>query len=219
MATILVIDDDAGIRKLIENALRKDGHVVLSKDRVAGLSAADFQDVDLLLLDVMMPETDGFSFCRRMRGEIDCPILFLTAKTSEEEVVEGLSLGADDYIKKPFRLSELRARVAAHLRREKRERQQKLVLGSVRFHLAEKVVSVEGTSLPLTKSEYEICELLARHRGQVFSLESIVTDVFGYDAQSDASAIREHVKNIRRKFSLHGECPIETVWGVGYKWI
>ena len=167
---------------------------------------------------VMMPEIDGFTFCKEIRNKIDCPILFLTAKTDEEDIVEGLALGADDYIKKPFGISELRARVEAHLRREKREKLNYLVLGDVSFHLLEKSVIIGDEKLPLTKGEYEICELLARHRGQVFSLEQILEEVFGYDSDSDITSIRVHIKNIRKKFTLHLECPIETIWGVGYIW-
>ncbi|MDO5689306.1 MAG: response regulator transcription factor [Tissierellia bacterium] len=218
MAEIYIIDDEEGIRSLVKTALERDGHSVIMREYAQDLKPSDFQNTDLILLDIMMPGLDGRNFCKGIRNEVDCPILFLTAKTLEEDLVEGLALGADDYIKKPFHISELRARVAAHLRRETRDRQQSLILGSVRFHLLEKQVIINGQALPLTKSEYEICELLARHRGQVFSLEHILEEVMGYDTDSDISAIRVHVKNIRKKFSLWGLSPIETIWGVGYLW-
>ncbi len=218
MAHIFIIDDDTGIRKLIENTLIKDGHTVTSKESAMNLDPTDFQSVDLILLDVMMPGIDGFSFCKEIRQCVDCPILFLTAKSTENDVVEGLALGADDYIKKPFSISELRARVNAHLRRETRERKQSLTVGEIEFNLLEKTINVKNTKLTLTKGEYEICELLARHRGQVFSLEHILEEVFGFDSESDISAIRVHVKNIRSKFAPYIESPIETVWGVGYIW-
>ena len=154
---------------------------------------------------------------------MDCPILFLTAKTMEQDMIDGFSIGADDYIKKPFSLLELRARVAAHLRREHREHHQSLTQGIFRFDLSAKEITVEvasGTSekILLTKSEYAICEMLVRNKGQVFSLEHILETVFGFDTESDIAAIRVHIKNIRNKFSKYAENPIETVWGVGYKW-
>lgn len=218
MAKILIIDDDEGILKLVERVLLKEGHSIITKSNPKCLDASDLESIDLLILDVMMPEIDGFTFCKEIRNKIDCPILFLTAKTDEEDIVEGLALGADDYIKKPFGISELRARVEAHLRREKREKLNYLVLGDVSFHLLEKSVIIGDEKLPLTKGDYEICELLARHRGQVFSLEQILEEVFGYDSDSDITSIRVHIKNIRKKFTLHLECPIETIWGVGYIW-
>lgn len=223
MAHILVIDDENDICKLIERALAKDGYTVTTKNSAINLTAQDFKAYDLVLLDVMMPEVDGFSLCRSIRGDVDCPILFLTAKTMEQDMIDGFSLGADDYIKKPFSLLELRARVAAHLRREHREHHQSLTQGIFRFDLSAKEITVEmapGTSekLLLTKSEYAICEMLVRNKGQVFSLEHILETVFGFDTESDIAAIRVHIKNIRNKFLKYAENPIETVWGVGYKW-
>ncbi|MEG1524565.1 MAG: response regulator transcription factor [Clostridia bacterium] len=218
MPHIFVIDDEIEICKLIERVLVKDGYTVTTKNSAAYLTAQDFKDYDLVLLDVTMPELDGFSLCRKIRKDVECPILFLTAKTMEQDIVDGFSFGADDYIKKPFNLSELRARVAAHLRREHREHHQTLSLGVFRFDLSAKTIAADGTLIPLTKSEYAICEFLVRNRGQVFSLDYILESVFGFDSESDVNAIRVHIKNIRSKFPKCVECPIETVWGVGYKW-
>lgn len=223
MVNILVIDDENDICVLIKRALEKDGYIVTTKNSAVGLNISDFKIYDLILLDVMMPDVDGFSLCHRIRNDVDCPILFLTAKTMEQDVVEGFVLGADDYIKKPFSISELRARVAAHLRREKREHHQILISNEFRFDISAKEIMVilnenESEKLPLTKSEYLICEYLVRNKGQVFSLENILEATLGYDSESDVSAIRMHIKNIRSKFSKYAECPIETVWGVGYKW-
>lgn len=230
MAHILVIDDEREICCLVEKALGRDGHVVTSRNSAAGLEASALKQYDLLILDVMMPEMDGFTFCYQIRRAVDCPILFLTAKTMEQDIVEGFAMGADDYIKKPFGIAELRARVAAHLRRENREHHQMIRSGSFCFDLSAKEVRVEpaGTEakteskrIPLTRSEYQICEYLVRNKGQVFSLEHILEAVLGYDSESDVSAIRMHIKNIRGKFARYcGQeaCPISTVWGVGYKW-
>lgn len=218
MAHILVLDDDPNICKLVERALIKDGYTVTIKHSAVTLTASDFKSYDLLLLDVMMPDVDGFALCRQIRQDVDCPILFLTAKTMEQDMIDGFALGADDYIKKPFSLSELRARVSAHLRRERREHHQVLMGGAYRFDLSAKELSAEGQTIPLTKSEYEICEFLARNKGVVFTLERILESVFGFDSESDIAAIRVHIKNIRAKLTKYAENPIETVWGVGYKW-
>ena len=131
----------------------------------------------------------------------------------------GLGLGGDDYLTKPFRVAELRARVAAHLRREQRTPCRRLRRGPLDFDLGEQAVYFQGTSLKLTRSEYLICEALAMYPGQTFSKEQLYQAAFGYEGTADASAVTEHIKNIRAKLRPAGESPIETVWGVGYKWI
>lgn len=218
MARILAIDDDTAILTLIKNALKKDGHDVNCASEVSDELKAHLQFYDLILLDIMMPGTDGFTFCRDIRAFVDCPILFLTAKSLEDDVEFGFSLGADDYIKKPFSIVELRARIQAHLRREQREKQQCFSVSDVHFFLSRKEVWILDTPLALTKSEYEICLLLAKNHGQVFSKEQIYEHVFGYEGESDTSAITEHIKNIRKKMSAANAAPIETVWGIGYRW-
>ena len=120
MAHILVVDDDGDLRALLKTALERDGHQVSLLDRGGAVSEAHCRWADCILLDVMMPGEDGFATCRRIRALAACPILFLTAKTEEADVLTGLGLGGDDYLSKPFRIAELRARVAAHLRRESR---------------------------------------------------------------------------------------------------
>lgn len=218
MARILVVDDDKEIGKLVDKALSRDGHQVTIKENTEQITIEEMKRFDLLLLDVMMPKEDGFSFCKRIRQEVDCPILFLTAKTMEQDVVEGFSIGADDYIRKPFGIAELRARVMAHIRREQREHHQVLSLEAFRFDLEAKELYVAEEKIPLTKGEYAICEYLAKNKGQVFSLEQILEAAFGYDSESETASIRMHIKNIRGKIAKNTECPIETVWGIGYKW-
>lgn len=218
MIDILAIDDDPAILTLIKRALERGGYRVTTETDASIFDASALAHYALILLDVMMPGEDGFALCRRIRQEVDCPILFLTAKTEEADLLEGLAIGGDDYIKKPFSLGELRARVAAHLRRERREKTHSLHLGRIELIMLEKKLLIDGNDVPLTKSEYAICELLALHKGQVFSKERILEAVFGYDGASNASAITEHVKNIRAKCQPYGINPIETVWGIGYEW-
>ena len=218
MAKLLVVDDDPDMLALVRAALEKDGHQVDTEADAAALQPARCRRYDLLLLDVMMPGEDGFSLCSRIRAEVDCPILFLTARTEDAALVQGFGLGADDYMKKPFSIAELRARVNAHLRREVRQPTRTLSRGGVRFDLQAKAAAAGGQTLPLTRGEYAICEHLALHAGQVFTKEQLYEAVFGFDAEGDPSAIAEHVKNIRAKLKAGGSSPIETVWGVGYKW-
>ena len=185
MAKILAVDDEPAILEMIESILNKDGHLVTKVSNPLKINMEELHRYDLILLDIMMPGIDGFELCKRIRILVDCPILFLTAKTEENSLVNGLSLGADDYISKPFGVMELRARI---------------------------------NELPFTKAEYEICEFLAKNRGQVFSKEQILEAVFGFDNESNDSTIITHIKNIRAKFADYDYTPIKTVWGIGYKW-
>ncbi|KAJ53186.1 DNA-binding response OmpR family regulator [Clostridium tetanomorphum] len=218
MPKLLVVDDDLDMLVLVRAALEKDGHQVDTEADSTTVQPDRCQLYDLLLLDVMMPGEDGFSLCNRIRAEVDCPILFLTAKAEDAALVQGLGLGADDYIKKPFSIAELRARVNAHLRREVRQPTRTLNRGGVRFDMQAKVAIAGEHTLPFTKGEYAICEHLALHAGQVFTKEQLYEAVFGFNAEGDSSAIAEHIKNIRVKLKADGLSPIETVWGVGYKW-
>ncbi len=218
MADILAIDDEIGILNIIKSALDKAGNNFKMVDNPTIILDNEYLKYDLILLDVMMPEIDGFSLCRRIRNLVDCPIIFLTAKNMEEDVVTGLSVGGDDYISKPFSIKELRARVDAHLRREHREKQNAFSISGIKFSLYSKQISFNESIIPFTKSEYTICEYLALNHGQVFSKEKIYENVFGFDGESDILAIVEHIKNIRNKFKKIGINPIETVWGIGYKW-
>lgn len=218
MTKILAVDDDVQILKLIRNALAREGYEVTVQSDPLELKKMKLTDYQLILLDVMMPKVDGFTLCEEIRGKVDCPILFLTAKTKEADIMRGLGIGGDDYITKPFGIGELRARVKAHLRRETREKKHVVSVNGVRFYLKEKKAYYSGKELGLTKSEYAICEYLALNRGQVFSKDRIYEHVFGYEKESDNSVITEHVKNIRAKCQKAGFGPIETVWGIGYRW-
>ena len=218
MANILVVDDDKAILDLIENILSKSNHFIKKIDKPEKVLSEDLSFYHLIILDVMMPEIDGFSLCSKIRIQVDSPILFLTAKSDEADIIRGLGLGADDYLTKPFGVQELRARVDAHIRREEREKTNYINIGDVKLLLSSKECFVLDNRVSLTKSEYEISEYLALNRGQVFSKEQIFESVFGFERESNLSIIAEHIKNIRAKFIQFGIEPIKTVWGVGYKW-
>lgn len=218
MANILAIDDDKEILMVIKTALEREGHCVDTSCSVQDVSNQKAQFSDLILLDIMMPGEDGFSYCQRIRDMVDSPIIFLTARTGEGDLVRGLGIGADDYIQKPFTISELRARVAAHLRREFRPHNHTIRIHNFLLNLTEKQFFYKNTPIVFTKSQYAICAHLMEHAGQVFSKEQIYEAVFGYDKESDISIIAEHIKNIRGKLKSIGVEPIETIWGVGYRW-
>ena len=216
MAHILMIDDDAALREMTAEVLERDGHQVIALSGGAELTERHERWADCILLDVMMPGEDGFEICRRIRAQVDCPILMLTAKTAEADVLAGLGLGADDYLCKPVRIAELRARVNAHLRREQRERHTRLVRGDITLDMSERLVCCGGREIRLTRGEYALLELLALHPGQTFSREQLYERAFGLDGRADAATVTEHIRNIRAKLSPAN--PIKTVWGVGYKW-
>lgn len=218
MAAILAVDDEQPILDLIKNGLQKDGHMVTGYTSAERVPLDKLNRYDLIILDIMMPGTDGFSFCEKIRGMVDCPILFLTAKTMENDITFGLGLGADDYLTKPFRIPELRARVNAHIRREQRERHSYLNFDRIKIDLSAKEMLVDRETVAFTKSEYMICEFLARNKGQVFTREQIYEAVFSLDGKSDNSSIATHIKNIRAKLNHFDIQPITTVWGIGYKW-
>ena len=217
--TILIVDDEKEIADLLEVYLTNDNYSVYKfYNGTDALRCIEENDIDLAILDVMLPDTDGFQLCQKIRENFYFPVIMLTAKIEDNDKIMGLTIGADDYITKPFGVGELLARVEAHLRREQREKHSSLNLGNIRFDLSSNQVFVKEEEIHLTKSEYQISKLLAKRKGQVFSREQIYEMIFGFDGIGDSSAISEHVKNIRAKFLKFGENPISTVWGIGYKW-
>ena len=220
MKKILVVDDNAINLKMADKVLKENEAYkpVLVPSGERAFKFLEKNRPDLILLDIMMPGIDGFTLCKKLRNQVDCPIVFLTAKSEENSLVNGLSLGADDYICKPFGVMELRARISAHLRREQREHSVRISFEHSSFNISAKQFSVKDVVVPLTKGEYEICEFLARNQGQVFTKEQILENVFGFDSESNDSTIITHIKNIRNKLQEFDYAPIKTVWGVGYKW-
>ena len=215
---ILLIDDDKDLTNLIKNTLKKDYEIEVCNDASA-INPNIFTNFNLLILDIMMPNMNGFEFLENYRGMIDVPIILLTAKDFENDKLEGFALGADDYITKPFSIKELRARVGAHIRREKREKHNRLLDFPVSCDLLAKKFYCYEDEIHLTKSEYDICQLLIKNKGQVFTKENIYTSVYGYDAEGDSqTSITERIKLIRNKFGKYKINPIKTIWGVGYKW-
>ena len=219
---ILIVDDVRDIVHLLESYFRRAGYQTMTA--LSGAEALEKASAkpDIILLDVNLPDMDGFEVCRRIREGVSCPILFLTARIEDSDKVKGFAVGGDDYVVKPFSLEELGARVAAHLRREGR----RSAAMSVRFddelmiNYTDRTVTVRGQELNFAKKEFDIIEFLSQNVGQVFDRERIYERVWGYDSEGDSSVVSEHIRRIRVKLSNAGAKPyIQTVWGVGYKWV
>lgn len=227
MSNILIIDDERDLVELLAKKLRSNGHEVFTAyDGRAGAALAKREQPDLILLDIMMPEMDGFDVCRAIRDDVVCPILFLSARQAETDKIQGLTLGGDDYITKPFGIRELMARIDANLRRERRAQsathektRPRLYFGSLAIDLRARMVQVNEETVALTRHEYDVVEFLALHPGQIFSKEQIYERVWGYDAEGSADVVAEHLRKARAKLRKAGvDDPVATVWGIGYRW-
>lgn len=218
---ILVVDDEIMLTQLLSAHLTDEGYIVYTANSSEEAMSKLHIQPNLILLDINMPDMDGLELCRTIRDYVSCPILFLTARITEQDKVTGLMTGGDDYITKPFGLSELTARIAAHLRRDARASftARIAVSGKLLVNLDERNVSYDGNQIMLSKREFDIVELLITNPGQVFDRERIYELVWGYDAEGDNAVVKEHVRKIRSKLQkVSDQDYIETVWGVGYKW-
>lgn len=218
---ILVVDDEPMLTDLLDAHLTQRGYLVCKANNAEEALAKLGLKPDLILLDIGMPGTDGLQLCQTIRNHIGCPILFLTARIAEQDKIDGLAVGGDDYITKPFSLRELTARIEAHLRREARGRQTSEVVAAqgLLINRSQRKVFAGDREIAFSKREFDILDFLASHPNQVFDRERIYAAVWGIDGQGDASVVKEHVRKIRQKLSeaCCGE-PIETVWGMGYRW-
>lgn len=219
---ILIADDDREMLKMLESFFEiKKYSVFTAKDGMEVMKRLAVNP-DIILLDINMPGLDGMEVCRRIRDKVACPILFLTARVEEQDRVNGLLSGGDDYILKPFSLKELEARIIAHLKREERHKTKSVYRfqGEFLIDYTAKTVQIRGNDLDLTKLEYGIIEFLSMNPGLVFTKERIYEKICGYDAEGDSRVVTELIRRIRKKISLQTEKEyIETVWGMGYRWI
>ena len=218
---LLIADDERGIVDMLYSYFSPQYDVLTAYSGEDTLQKAAAKP-DLILLDINMPGLDGLSVCRQIRQHVTCPILFLTARIDAADQITGFGAGADDYIKKPFDLDELGARVAAHLRREQRRQGSFAVrfFGALSIDYTARTVHFQGKAVAFSKREFDILELLSLHAGQVFDRERIYETVWGLDGEGSSDTVMEHIRKIRAKLSavtLHNY--IETVWGVGYKWV
>ena len=221
---ILVIEDDPKTADLVRMYLEKDGHHVLTAhDGVEGLNLAREEDPALIVLDIRLPGVSGLEVCRSLRRESDVPIIMLTALSTELDKLEGLDLGADDYMTKPFSPKELAARIRAVLRRTTEESlylgPQEVEWKELNIDFNRHTVTVSGKDVSLTPTEFRILGILARKPGRVFSRSQLVDRALGYDFEGIDRTVDVHILNLRRKIEMDTNHPeyVKTVYGLGYK--
>lgn len=230
MAHILVVEDDELIAALERDFLEANGFVVtIASNGLGGLEAIEKGDIDAVLMDVMLPGEDGFTVCRKIRDKSDVPILFVTAKREDVDKIKGLSLGADDYIVKPFSPTEMVARLKAHLEVHNRllgKRQQAsdvntpdVHIGDLRIFISRHQVFRGKIEIPLTGKEFNLLLFLAQHPNQVFSKKYLFEMIWHLDALGELATVTVHVNRLRDKLNeVKPEfTAIETVWGNGYR--
>lgn len=218
-AIIMIIDDEADMRKMIRTFLENDGYTVIeATDGIHALSLLNDITPHLLIVDVMMPFMDGFTFAKEVRATSSIPLIFLSAKGEEWDKVHGLKLGGDDYIVKPFASEELLARVESVLRRAYRQQiaQNVISIGPLTIDPDAYSATLNEQPLSLTRKEFNLLHLLAKHQGRVYSREQLLDLIWGEHHHSSERTVDTHIKTLRLKLGEHGKI-IKTVWGVGYK--
>ncbi|MFD5021830.1 response regulator transcription factor [Paenibacillus sp. NPDC058367] len=226
--TILLVDDEKEIVELLSIYLCNEGYRLLKAyDGMEALACLQKEEVDLIILDVMMPKMDGLAACMKIREDRKMPIIILSAKNTDMDKISGLSIGADDYVGKPFNPLEIVARVKSQLRRYHAFNKDSSSLGSdsklsfedLTIDTSKHEVHIDQQKIKLTPREFSILELLARHQGQVLSLEQIYDKVWNEPFLDGGNTVMVHIRNLRDKIEVDSKRPryIQTVWGVGYK--
>ncbi len=220
MGRILVVEDEPMVAEVVERYLRRDGHdVILAFDGESALDQFARERTDLVILDLMLPRLDGSAVCRKIRERSDVPIIMLTSRGEERDRLQGLNLGADDYVTKPFSPREVAARVRAVLRRTSNGESPRLLeFDTLQIDGRRRAVSVDGRTVALTAREFDILYHLASHPAQVFARERLVASLWGDDFDGDANTVTVHVHRLREKIEPDPARPrhIRTVWGAGY---
>jgi two-component system alkaline phosphatase synthesis response regulator PhoP len=220
---VLVVDDDAKAVELVRLYLERDGFEILTAyDGIQAVDLARKGSPDLIVLDLMLPDIDGFEVCHTLRQESDVPIIMLTARTTDQDKLRGLDLGADDYMTKPFSPRELAARVRAVLRRLPGERgPEEITSGELTMNFAKHEAWFAGKPLELTSVEFRLLGVLAKEPGRVFTRASLIEEALGYDFEGFDRTIDVHILNLRKKLGSDPSHPryIRTIYGVGYKFV
>ncbi|WP_028551324.1 response regulator transcription factor [Paenibacillus sp. UNC451MF] len=222
---ILIVDDEPEIIELIRLYLAKEGYDVISTDN--GPSALDYLErfkPDMVILDILLPGMDGIEICRQIRRNYDIPILFISCKSEDMDIILGLSIGGDDYVTKPFSPSQLVARVKAHLRRkqlldQQKEDSQQLSFPGLEIDLLSRNVWVNGSIAPLSSKEFDLLALMAKKPNKVVPIEQLYKMAWGVDSNGDTRTLLVHISNLRKKIEPNPTEPVfvQTVRGVGYK--
>lgn len=222
---ILIIEDEKDISRILKDYLNKNGYEAMDAENGQdGLRVLQLWAPDFIILDIMLPDIDGIELCRQIRETNNTPILILSARGSDTDKVLGLGFGADDYMTKPFSLSELLARLNAHFRRyesmmNKPDDSELIRAGVIVINKKAYQVSVNGQDITLSAKEFELLSYLASHKNQVFSKSQLLDAVWGFDAYGDENTVTVYVRRIREKIEIDPSNPeyLKTVWGVGYK--
>ena len=226
MSRILIVEDEVAIADLEKDYLELSGfEVEIENDGRSGLNRASNEEFDLFILDLMLPEVDGFEICRQIREKKNTPILMVSAKKDDIDKIRGLGLGADDYVTKPFSPSELVARVKAHLARYERligsnvPENDIVEIRGIRIDKTARRVWVNGEEKQFTTKEFDLLTFLAEHPNHVFTKEELFREIWDMESIGDIATVTVHIKKIREKIELNTTKPqyIETIWGVGYR--
>ena len=222
MATVLVVDDEPIVREVVVRYLAREGHETLeAADGNTARGAIEREEPDLVVLDVMLPGTDGLELCRWIRARSELPVIMLTARGEEADRIVGLELGADDYVTKPFSPRELAARVRSVLRRSAPtgDTVEYLTFGDIELERTTREARKAGEAVRLTAKEFDLLWFLASHPRRVFSRDQLMESVWGYTAALDTGTVTVHVRRLREKVEDDPSEPkyLETVWGIGYR--
>ena len=224
MTTVLIVDDEPIVRDVVARYLKREGYDTLEAgDGEAARALIESDAPNLVVLDVMLPGTDGLALCRWIRTRGDLPVIMLTARGEEADRIVGLELGADDYVTKPFSPRELAARVRTVLRRTAHAPASigRLVYGDLALDAGTREVELDGRKLRLTAKEFDLLFFLASNPGHVFSRDQLMHSVWGYSSALDTGTVTVHVRRLRSKIEHDPASPahLETVWGVGYRFV
>ena len=226
MSKILIVEDEEAIADLEKDYLEMSGYdVIIENEGTKGLEAAMNSEVDLIILDLMLPGMDGYDICKRLREEKNIPIIMVSAKKDDIDKIRGLGLGADDYMTKPFSPSELVARVKAHLSRYERligsnqKNNDTVEIRGIKIDKTARRVYVNGEEKIFTTKEFDLLTFLAENPNHVFTKEELFREIWDMDSIGDIATVTVHIKKIREKIEFDTSKPqyIETIWGVGYR--
>lgn len=217
MSKILVVDDESGIREIIKKYAVFEGHEV--SEASGGLQAVDIcrnESFDIIILDIMMPDLDGFSVCKEIRKNSSTPVIMLSARGEEYDKIHGFEVGVDDYVVKPFSPKELMMRVAAIIKRSSKADTDKVQIGSLIIDFTARLVTIDGKNVDMTPKEYDLLFYLVKNRGIALTREKLISNVWGYDFYGDDRTLDTHIKLLRKNLGEYSSY-IVTLRGVGYR--
>ncbi|EHQ89897.1 response regulator transcription factor [Desulfosporosinus youngiae] len=219
MVNILIVDDNDSIRKLLKMYLLRDGYnVFAAADGLEALDVLDKEHIDLIILDIMMPNMDGYSLAKELRGlNFNLPILMITAKETIEDKKKGFSVGSDDYMVKPIDFDEMLLRVSALLRRAKISNEHKIVVGDITLDYETLTVTTKTEAILLPQKEFYLLFKLLNYPKRIFTRQELMDEIWGFDSDTDERTVDVHIKRLREKFDKYEEFKIITIRGLGYK--